>query len=117
MRFSIPLALGFVVLLSGCGGIGGADGVGTDETLSPDTPIVAEGATQQFTITFNDSNSATAVAWSVKESGGGTIVPVGGVAPLVATYTAPNSVGSFHVIANVTVNGAVQKLTATVIVD
>jgi hypothetical protein len=117
MRYSLPLALAFVVLAAGCGGSVLSDGQGTDETLAPGFTTVAEGATQQYTITFNDTNTASAVTWEVQESGGGTLTTAGGTAPLTATYTAPNTLGTFHVKALVTVNGAVQTVTATVLVD
>jgi len=60
-------------------------------TVSPSSAVMDQGATQQFTATVTGSTN-TAVTWSVQESGGGTITNVG-------LYTAPNTAGTFHVVA------------------
>jgi hypothetical protein len=54
-------------------------------SVSPSTITLAQAATQQFTANI-------AVTWSVQEAAGGSITSTG-------LYTAPNSAGTFHVVA------------------
>jgi hypothetical protein len=61
-------------------------------TLAPASAVVRLGASQTFTATVQYANNATAT-WSVQEgAAGGTVTPNG-------VYTAPNTAGTYHVIA------------------
>ncbi len=86
MRKSLEVSILFLMLasLTGCGGGGGSQNTTpptVDITISPVSPTVNLGATQQFTATVTGSSN-TSVTWSV--SGGGTISTSG-------LYTAPAS--------------------------
>ncbi len=60
-------------------------------TVSPGTATVGLGGFQTFTASVSGSEN-TAVNWSVTEAGGGTITAAG-------LYTAPNTAGTFTVVA------------------
>jgi hypothetical protein len=84
--------LAFVCLIAGCGG-GSAQSsaVAVAVTVSPNPATVFLGATQAFVATVTATNMA--VTWTVQEgSAGGSITSAG-------VYTAPQVVGTYHVIA------------------
>ncbi len=60
-------------------------------TVNPSSTTLDQGATQPFTATVTGSTN-TAVTWSVQEAGGGSVTAAG-------LYTAPNTAGTFHVVA------------------
>jgi hypothetical protein len=61
-------------------------------TVSPNAATVFSGSLQSFTATVTGTNN-TAVTWSVQEgAAGGTITSAG-------AYTAPQAVGTYHVVA------------------
>jgi hypothetical protein len=66
----------------------------TTVAISPTSTTLAVGGTQQFTktVTNQPAGASTAVTWSVQESNGGSITADG-------LYTAPQTRGTFHVIA------------------
>jgi hypothetical protein len=75
-------------------------------TISPASATVTEGGTQQFMATVLSGGT---VNWSVQEgSTGGTITSAG-------VYTAPNTAGTFHVVATSALNSS-QSATAAVTV-
>ncbi len=77
-------------------------------SLSPSSPSVTAGATNQFTATVTGSSNL-AVAWTVQEgSAGGTVSPSG-------LYTAPGTAGTYHVVATSNADNT-KSATATVTV-
>ena len=58
-------------------------------TVAPLSPNVGTQATQRFTATVTGTSN-TSVSWTVQEMGGGTIDAAG-------NYTAPSTVGTYHV--------------------
>ena len=86
--------LAFVCLIAGCGGgsaQSSAVAVAVAVTVSPNPATVFLGATQAFVATVTATNMA--VTWTVQEgSAGGSITSAG-------VYTAPQVVGTYHVIA------------------
>src|SRR6202049_3103839 len=84
--------LALLCLIAGCGG-GSAQSsvVGVAVTVSPNPATVFLGAMQAFVATVTATNMA--VTWTVQEgSAGGSITSAG-------VYTAPQVVGTYHVIA------------------
>lgn len=77
-------------------------------TVSPPSPALQTGATQQFTAVVTGAANG-AVSWSVTEPGGGAITSGG-------LYTAPAGAGSFHVVATSAADSSKQG-TATVTVS
>jgi hypothetical protein len=63
-------------------------------SVSPQTTSIVPGGTVQFaaTVTGTVTGQSTAVTWSVLEAGGGTVTSSG-------LYTAPATVGTYHVVA------------------
>jgi len=59
--------------------------------VAPSTAVLFPHATRQFGATVSGSSSSS-VTWSVQESGGGTVDASG-------LYTAPGTVGTYHVVA------------------
>jgi len=98
-RFAAVAAL--LSLSAACGG--GAPAITV--TVSPASPFVGVGQTQQFTATVAGATDQS-VTWTVIEDPGGTI-SAGGL------YTAPMLPGSFHVVATSVADGA-RRGTATV---
>ena len=96
-RTWILAALSLVSLLAGCGGgsrttAPAPPASGTVAvSVSPSSATLDQGVTQQFNATVTGSAN-TAVTWSVQEIGGGAITSAG-------LYTAPNTAGTFHVVA------------------
>jgi len=95
----IPL---LVLALAGCGGGGGGGGNGEDTgpvtiTISPlEVELGIPGERATFTATVTGTTNTT-VLWSVQEgSAGGGITAT---SSNTAIYTAPNSIGTFHVVA------------------
>ena len=91
-RIGALVLLVLLVVLPGCGG--GGSGGGAEPvvvSISPPTAAVIQGATQPFTATVSGTSNP-AVNWTVQEAAGGSITSVG-------VYTAPNTLGNFHVIA------------------
>src|ERR1700730_3294872 len=91
-RLALVGMLAFVCLIAGCGG-GSAQSsaVAVAVTVSPNPATVFLGATQAFVATVTATNMA--VTWTVQEgSAGGSITSAG-------VYTAPQVVGTYHVIA------------------
>ena len=95
-RSWILAVLSLAWFLAGCGG-GSRTAAPTPApvsvavSVSPSSATLDQGATRQFTATVTGSAN-TAVTWSVQESGGGAITSAG-------LYTAPNTAGTFHVVA------------------
>jgi len=75
-------------------------------SISPTAVTVPEGAVQTFTATVPGGGGVT---WSVQEG------PLAGTITAAGIYTAPNSVGTFHVVAQSSANGSLTA-TATVTV-
>ena len=86
--------IGMLVGLNGCGGGsgGGGGGAAVGISLTPPNPTVALGATQAFTATVTDASN-TSVSWAVQEGAAGGTITTAGV------YTAPNTAGTYHVVA------------------
>jgi len=82
---------GAAVGQGGGGGGGGGAGQSVAVRISPTQAQVGSGGVADFTATVTGTAN-TSVAWSVTESGGGTVNASGG-------YTAPSSTGTFHVVA------------------
>ncbi len=90
-RLTMALAL---VLAISCGGDRKANEPATAPLeVHPSTATVAPKGSQQFTL----SPSTVQVAWSVAETGGGSVTQTG-------MYTAPGLSGVFHVVATSTTN-------------
>jgi len=99
------MAILFAIALTGCGG-GGGKGAGTETAqigISPGEFTVGLSAKQNLAAYFTSGSGE--VTWTVVESGGGTISTGG-------QYTAPNTVGTYHVRASVV--GRTATATATV---
>jgi hypothetical protein len=79
------------LILFGCGGDDSAPAA-SGVTLTPTNATVPVGGRQNFTVTVTGLAN-TAVTWSVQEGANGGSVTAAGV------YTAPNTPGTFHVIA------------------
>ncbi|MHB1953047.1 MAG: kelch repeat-containing protein [Sulfobacillus sp.] len=78
-------------------------------TVSPASVVLAEGGTQQFTATVSGGGTVN-VNWSVQEgTTGGTITNTG-------LYTAPDTTGTFHVVATNATDSS-QSSVATVTVS
>lgn len=89
-----------LVVLTGCGGGGGANPIVV--SIFPSVANVDQGGTQSFTANLG-------VNWTVQEgAAGGSITSLG-------VYTAPNKSGTFHVIAT-SQSDTTKSATATVIV-
>ncbi|HET9406069.1 MAG TPA: Ig-like domain-containing protein [Candidatus Sulfotelmatobacter sp.] len=94
-KMSVGLALLVVapfLVLFGCGG-GSSSSLRApiNVSITPGSPSVSVGASQQFSAMVTGTSNTT-VNWSVAEANGGTIDSAG-------KYTAPMKAGSFHVIA------------------
>ena len=101
----VPIALIAAALLAGCGG--GAES-GVVIAIVPYTATVPEGGTLTFTANVANGSSLDAT-FSVQEgTAGGTITSAG-------VYTAPETVGTFHVVAT-SVADPTKTATATVTV-
>jgi hypothetical protein len=96
---SIFAVLSLACLLAGCGGGSGDEvpkppapaPVSVAVSVSPSSATLNQAATRQFSATVTGSAN-TAVTWSVQEPAGGSVASGG-------LYTAPATVGTFHVIA------------------
>jgi hypothetical protein len=88
------------------GAIAIATVVPTSVAVQPASEFLLGGGKRQFFAFTNAGEFNSLVTWSVLEPGGGTIT-TGGL------YTAPNQLGTFHVVATSTVNPQVQG-TATI---
>ncbi len=86
------MAAGLAMTLMSCGGEGSNSINDVTIKVEPSETNVIVGASKAFKATVSNSNIQT-VTWSVQEQGGGTIDPDSG------TYTAPNTAGIYHVIA------------------
>ncbi len=92
-RIGALVLLALLVAVTGCGG-GGTNNVVVpiQVSLSPFTASLNQGETRSFTATVTGTSN-TAVNWAVVEgAAGGSITNMG-------VYTAPNTSGTFHVIA------------------
>ena len=91
-RLALVGMLALLCLIAGCGGGSTqSSAVAVAVTVSPNPATVFLGATQTFVATVTATNMA--VTWTVQEgSAGGSITSAG-------VYTAPQVVGTFHVIA------------------
>ncbi len=95
----ISAALGLSLGLA-CSGNGGTPPpVPVILSVTPSTAQVTAGDSLQFSATVTGTQN-TAVAWSVTEPGGGSITQAG-------VYTAPETPGSYHVIATSQASSAV----------
>ncbi|MDP9050188.1 MAG: hypothetical protein M3O31_05595 [Acidobacteriota bacterium] len=77
----------------------------TSISIYPASKAVREGGTQTFTATVSNGSG---VNWSVQEG------PSGGTITSVGNYTAPNTTGTFHVIASATTAAVAQSATVVV---
>ena len=105
-RIASALLLLVLLLVGGCGGSGGSGGSGggtAEIGISPNEFTVGLNARQNLTAYFVKGGGS--VQWSVVEAGGGTIGSGG-------QYTAPSTLGTYHVKA--TVIGTAISSTATV---
>ena len=100
MKSNIIYALGIIGLglLGGCGGNGSGDNASTNPppaitvAITPEFVTLASGAVQTFTATVTGT-ADNAALFSVREgAAGGSISPAG-------IYTAPQSPGTYHVVA------------------
>jgi hypothetical protein len=96
----------YLFLLIGCGGGGGSTSSGSGGngsngnpvttpvalTVTPTTASVAVGGTQSFSATVINTTQ-TGVTWSVREGVTGGTINSSGI------YTAPNTIGTYHVVA------------------
>lgn len=90
--FPGSLLLVCVLAFWGCGGgSGGGGGNPVTITISPTTATVNPAASQTFTATVGSTTNTT-VTWRVQEAAGGTVTQQG-------VYTAPNTAGTYHVVA------------------
>lgn len=80
----------FLLLLAACGGSGGGNNNLSALLVSPSTVNVAEGATQQFTVTTQNGSSAPAVNWQVNGTVGGNATV--GTISAAGLYTAPQTI-------------------------
>ncbi len=87
----------FVILifcLPGCGGGSSGSSGGpippVTVAITPSAPTLDVGTTQTFTATVTNATN-TAVTWSVQEGA------VGGIITATGLYTAPNTVGTYHI--------------------
>jgi hypothetical protein len=78
--------------------------VEVDVTIDPQQPTLNPGASQTFTADVTGCNKG--VTWTVQEAGGGTVTNAG-------VYTAPNTPGTYHVVATSQAH-TTRKATATV---
>jgi hypothetical protein len=98
-RSWIFAVLSLACLLAGCGGGSGTVApkppapapVSVAVSVSPSIATLNQAATRQFSATVTGSAN-TAVTWSVQEPAGGSVASGG-------LYTAPATVGTFHVVA------------------
>ena len=101
----ISSALGLALALACGGNAGTPPPAPVSLSINPTTAQVTSGETVQFSATVTGSQN-TAVSWNITESGGGSITPAG-------LYTAPETPGSFHVVATSQISNT---LTATALV-
>ena len=92
MNSRIGALLSLLVVLTGCGGGGGANPIEVSISVFPLAANLNQGATQLFNATVTGTNNS-AVNWTVQEGAAGGLITNMGV------YTAPNKSGTFHVIA------------------
>lgn len=113
-RMKAILFLPFVVIV-GCGGLTGTGGDLKFNVL-PRVTEVAQGASREFEAKARAGVSS--VVWSIQEgSAGGTLSPHTGLGRFYATYTAPNTPGTYHVLAEITdSNSETETVTAIVTV-
>jgi len=73
---------------------GFSQSAGIAVTVTPSAPSTAPGGTINFqaSVTGTTTGQSTAVTWSVQEAGGGTVSSTG-------VYTAPATMGTYHVVA------------------
>jgi alpha-tubulin suppressor-like RCC1 family protein len=101
-RFSV--ALTSALLLAACGSNTTASNIAI--TITPTSASILAGGAQPFTATVTGSEN-TAVTWAVSEGASGGTVSASG------RYTAPQTTGTFHVVATAAAD-ANQTATATV---
>lgn len=92
MRACALLLVGWLFLLTGCGGGSGSAGQPISVTISPAAASIAPAATQTFTAAVANTTN-TAVTWSVQEGATGGSITNAGV------YTAPAAAGTYHIVA------------------
>ncbi|HUV06067.1 MAG TPA: hypothetical protein VMX94_13340 [Armatimonadota bacterium] len=103
----VCIAFILVGVLAGCGGGGGGHDPAT-MTISPVTAVCGPDGTARLTATVMGVGDTT-VAWSIREGGsGGTVSPTG-------VYTAPGTLGTYHVVATCVADPSL-RATATVTV-
>lgn len=78
-------------------------------TLTPSSAEVEPGGTQTFLASGTGVSGPSSVTWSVQESGGGAITSAG-------VYTAPQTVGTYHVVATLSADKT-KSATAPVTVE
>src|SRR5579872_7047747 len=98
----------FLFLLTGCGG-GGSNPITTPVGLSvsPTTATLAVGGVQIFTATVTGSTNK-GVTWSVQEGAAGGAIDASG------RYTAPSTIGTYHVVATSQADGTQASATINV---
>lgn len=107
----IGLAFAMSFGLSGCGGSSSPlpppspPPQPISVVVSPASANVPQGGTQAFSAVVSNASN-TAVNWKVQETGGGSVSNTG-------LYTAPNTAGTFHVVATSQADGT-KTATATV---
>jgi hypothetical protein len=93
-RIGALILLVLLGVLTDCGGGGGGSGspIAVSISIAPSTVNVIEGGMQSFTASITGTSNF-GVNWAVQEgSAGGSITNMG-------VYTAPNTSGTFHVVA------------------
>ncbi|HLY65360.1 MAG TPA: hypothetical protein VKU60_07495 [Chloroflexota bacterium] len=95
-KFPIELLwLAILIVPLSCGGGGGGGGGSSQQVtvaIKPPSATVPLGNTQSFTATVTGSNAK--VTWSVQEGSAGGAVSTAG------SYQAPNTAGTYHVVAS-----------------
>ncbi len=93
-RIGALILLVLLAVLTDCGGGGGGSGssIAVSISIAPSTVNVIEGGMQSFTASITGTSNF-GVNWAVQEgTAGGSITNMG-------VYTAPNTSGTFHVVA------------------
>ncbi len=108
----VAVVIGCLLVLAGCGGGSPPQPAPPPVSISvaPTTVNLLQGATQTFTAAVSNTSN-TAVTWSVQEGAAGGTIDTGG------RYTAPNAVGTFHVVATSVADGSKTAVASVTVPD